>query len=196
MADEEHRGPEEISVRLEWPIDPLAATPSDMETDPVARLEARLAALESRGVTDGGSLSREVSEAIEDVSTRLDYLGTELVDALRHLNDGLMRAVRETTATIDDRVAGLRTAMMAMLASRQAEEQRTQRRDRDVLVTKIEEGFAHVAAELQALRRRIPVKGRSSSLDDRTIEDIAMRVSDEVEIRMAAALKPKPGRKS
>ena len=216
MADEEHGDPEEISVRLEWPVDPLEATPVDGESDPLARLEARLAALEDRGLPDGGGAS-EVLAAIEDVSVRLDFLSTELVEVMRQMNDTVNHAIQENTAALDDRVTGLRTAVMSMLASRQTDEQRTQRRDREVLVAKIEEDmraisrslteaiaasrtqsdvFAdRVAAELQALRRRIPVKGRDAAIDDRTIEDIVARVSDEVEIRVAAALKPKTVRK-
>ena len=240
MADEErddHR--DDLSVRLEWPVDPLAATPDDTEdTDPLVRLEARLAALEDRASPDGDTMSREVAGAIDDVSARLDYVATELIEALRAMNDTmreldeslrqsiddtadamrvltdtLRQAVDENTAALEDRVTGLRTAMMAMLASRQAEEQRTQRRDRETMVAKIEEDmnaisrtlaeaiaasrtqsdvFAdRVAAELQALRRRIAVKGRSSSIDDRVVDDIVSRVSDEIEIRMTAAIKPK-----
>ena len=217
MADEEHSDPEEIPVRLEWPVDPLAATPVDGQSDPLTRLEARLAALEDRSIPDGGA-SSEVLAAIEDVSVRLDYLSTELVEVVRQMNDTLSQAIQANTATLDDRVTGLRTAVMSMLASRQTEEQRTQRRDREVLVAKIEEDMSaisrglaeaiaaartqsdvfadRVAAELQALRRRIPVRGReSAAFDDGMVDDIVARVSDEVEIRVAAALKPKPLRK-
>jgi len=55
-----------------------------------------------------------------------------------------------------------------------------------------------VAAELQALRRRIPVKPKADghAIDDATIEALVNRISDEVEIRVAAALKPKTRNRS
>lgn len=191
---DDHR--DDLSVKLDWPVDPLAVGPVDDhdESDPLTRLEARLAALEERPESDGAGTSREVASAVDDLSARLDYVATELIEALRSMNQ-----------------------MMAMLASRQAEEQRTHRRDWEGLVAKIETDMSvisrrlteaiaaartqsdvfadRVAAELQALRRRMPVKGRSSAIDDRAVEEIVTRVADEVEIRVVAAIKPRTARK-
>lgn len=233
MADDER---DDLSVRLDWPVDPLAETPVGDDPDPLVRLENRLAALESREVPDGQAMSREVTAAIDDVSARLDYVATELIEALRNmnetfrlafddtadavrqLNDTVSHAIQENTAALDDKVSGLRTAIMSMLASRQAEEQRVQRREREALLAKLEQDLTtisrglteaiaaartqsdvfadRVAAELQALRRRIPVKGRGTgAVDDKAVDAIVSRVADEVEIRVMEAVRPKQLRK-
>jgi hypothetical protein len=179
---------------------------------------------------------QDVAPAIEDLSAQLDYVATELIealrsmndtlrlalddtaDALRRLNDTLTQTVHESTTTIDEKVGSLHTAVMSMLSSRPNGEQRPVTAVPDVFAPKIEEEMAkmsvavteavaaaraqgdvfadRVAAELQALRRRIPVRGKATSeVDDKVIDEIVNRVADEVEIRIAATLKPKPPRK-
>ncbi|MBA3652999.1 MAG: hypothetical protein H0W70_02270 [Actinobacteria bacterium] len=258
MQNREHANDDDkgdLSVRLEWPVDPLAAPVAEngADGDALERVIARLEAVESRELADGGG--RSVLVAIDDLATRLDYVASEMAEALRSLNEIFRQAVDEqadglgelrgllhqsvednsdvarqltdalnarfdeTNSVVDDRVAGVRTALMAMLASREADEQRTQRREREALVGKVEEDLAaisrtmteaiassraqsdvfadRVAAELQALRRRIPVKGRDvavTTIDATAMDELVTRLADEVEIRVAAVT-PKPARR-
>jgi hypothetical protein len=212
-------GRDDLSIRLEWPVDtlntpPPAPAPTPEREDPLAPVAARIEAL--AGKADARTAEPEdVVGAIRDLRSRLDAVTSEIVEALRSMYEALLRSLDENTTVLDERIAGLRTAMMGMLASRQAEDQRTLHREREALVAHVEEEmkmiagklteaasvgraqsdvFAdRVAAELQSLRRRIPLKGRdASTIDDDTIDDLVSRVADEVEIRIAAALKPRP----
>ncbi len=234
----------DLSVRLEWLVDPLIspAPATDHEAtdheEPSAQSADRVEALEA-AVAEIAANNADPA-VFEAMAARLEYVGAEMVEALRGMNDTVRRLIDESVATIDDRITGLRTAMTAMLASRQAEEQRTQRREREAIIGRVEQDMTslaqsvseatdtasralseavagtsrtltealaasrtqsdvfadRVAAELQALRRRIPVKANTDghAMDDSTMEELVSRVADEVEIRIAAALKPKSTR--
>jgi hypothetical protein len=207
---------DDLSIRLEWPTDTLNAPAAISERqDPLAPVTARIKALADRAGARPGEEVEDVEDAIRDLWGRLDAMTSELVEALRSTREALQRSRDDDTAVLDERIAGLSAAMMAMLASRQAEEQRTLRRERKALLAHVDEEmkviagklmeaasvgraqsdvFAdRVAAELQSLRRRIPLKGRdASTIDNDAIDELVSRVADEVEIRIAAALKPKP----
>src|SRR5207245_1463305 len=119
---------------------------------PGARLEARLEAL-AQGAAGADP---------DDVNARIDFVVGQVVAALRDLGEVVRRTGDETIAALDERITGLRTATMAMLASRQAAEQRTQRALNEAVAASRAQGdlfSERVATELQALRRRLPVKG-------------------------------------
>ena len=207
---------DDLSVRLDWPVDPLAPEPTSPRDDaytsdptPAAPVETRFELLEELPPRSTDAHD-DLPGAVEEIAERLDQVALEVRDALR-------RASAENLAAIEDRIANLRTAIMSMLASRQTEDQNSQRRERETLMSNVTEEMSvisrtlteavatsraqgdvfadKVAAELQALRRRIPVKGKSSGIDDATMDELVTRVADEVEIRVAAALKPKPTRR-
>ena len=104
--------------------------------------------------------------------------------------------------------------------SRIGDSQRTQRIERDKVLSHLDKQIAdmtrqlddalaavsaqvdifteRVASELQSLRRRIPSRtGAAVGLDEDALDDLVTRVADEVEIRLAA-LNPKscPRKKS
>jgi hypothetical protein len=183
----------DLSVELDWPADPLSDRAEhderDISEDVVHDVASRLDVLETAAVEGE------------------DHLVADVVDVLRAMHETLRRSIDENLAALDDRIAALRTAMMSMLASRQADDQHSQRRDRDelvealqqeldVLAQKVDTSFEDVAAELKSLRRRMTVRGGAgASLDEPTMEELVARIADEVEIRVAAALKPKAAKR-
>jgi len=221
MASDDHG---DLSIQLDWPEDPLAerGVPDDAKPRPRPagdeQLASRLDVLEEPFAPEG--TFEETPLTAEDVAARLDHVVAEIADVLRAINDTLRRSADENIAALDERITGLRTAVMAMLASKEAEDKRGDRRERESLVARLEEEMstlsrsvndalatarAHsdtvaerVAEELQALKRRLPVRGASRGdvgLDDDAIEALANRLADEVEIRVAATLRAKPVKK-
>jgi len=153
MADDERS---DLSVSLEWPEDPLDEPSLTTGDDPIARLEARLAELEDRERPVNDGMSRLVSAAIDEMSTRIDFIATELLEALRAM-DATIRDVRDAVRQLETRVSAATT-------------------------------------EMQKPREAPAARGgtKAAKIDEATIEELVTRVSDEVEIRVAAALKPKP----
>jgi hypothetical protein len=198
---------DDLSVRLDWPEDPLTTPPKPHRLDvgvPTDAVGDRLDGLRER-------VTRQRSEGatVEDVVAQLDYAVSEMIGTLKAMNEAWRRSADDMRMAVDGSIGDLRTAIMSMLAARQADEQRATRRTADELLDRVEQALAAsreqsdaavsaVTTELQSLRRRIPVagKGGGAGLDDASIDDLVTRVADEVEIRVAAALKPKARRKA
>jgi hypothetical protein len=186
----------DLSVQLNWPEDP-AVSPAPIfnpEVDesrpafgePATHVDARLDALASLDVS---------GQAPEEIAGRVDYALSEIVSVLRSMNEMIKNATEESMSALDERMTALRTAIMSMLASRQAGDQRAQSALTDALAA-TRENTDSMAEEIKALRRRITVKGnRGPVVPDDAVDELVQRVADEVEIRIAAALKPKPAAK-
>src|SRR5690348_3240680 len=99
MAGEEHN---ELSVKLDWPEDPIAAPVPiynpEAEEDPAARLDARLDAL-AQGAIDADS---------DDINARIDFVVAQVVGALRDLSDTIRKTTEENVAALDERISALR----------------------------------------------------------------------------------------
>src|SRR5438094_967712 len=142
----------DLSVKLDWPEDPISAplpiySPDDGE-DPGARLEARLEAL-----TEGAAHADP-----DDLNARIDFVVSQVVAALSDLSAVVRKTSEDTVAALDERISALRTATMSMLASRQAAEQRTQRALNEAVAASRAQSDVfseRVASELQSLRRRL-----------------------------------------
>ncbi len=168
---------DDLSVRLEWPVDPLARdTPErhDEETDD-AELVTRLASLEAT-IKEGAA----AEAALHDLEARLDLVTKELVGVVKALNDTLQKTRDQTIGAVDRRVTALRKDIEAMVAANGDERA----------------AFGQeLAAELKAWRRRLPTKNPVGKVDAAAIEEMVTQVADEVEIRVAAALKKTGGKR-
>jgi hypothetical protein len=183
---------DDLSVRLEWPDDPLEPVEEAPEPAPPepAAIDERVEALENAvATTDSASLEATV--------VRLEYIAAQTVDALRALHDTVQGLIEKNTAAIEEQVGDLRTAIMSMLASRDADEQKSRRRERDGLVGRIEDAVADLHArnadlakeigeEIRSLKRRLPVRASGGAEERDQLDELVTRVADEVEIRIAA----------
>ena len=177
-VDDEHT---DLSVKLEWPEDPLAEAPVDEPPKPAPEdpIEARLAALEHliEGAAPGGGHA-----TIDDIAARLDRVASEVVQALRAINDTLQRALKESDASVDRRLRAISTEIQKVVA--------TAKREREIYGSEL-------ADEMKAWRRRLPTKpsGKTPALTESSMDELVMRLADEMEIRVVAALKPLLGKK-
>lgn len=157
---------DDLSVSLDWPVDPLTAASTDGDTDEAggdttAAIAARLASIES---TIGTALDEGTAAALDALAARLDQLTTDVVGVLRSLSDN-----------VRDSRAQLRRDIASMVESNTA--RRTVFGD-------------ELAAELTAWRRKLPTKSPTgAAISEPLMEELVSRLADEVEIRLFAALK-------
>ena len=197
----------ELSVDLEWPDDPLAPSGGQRQHEELRDVAGRLDRVEAwLGESDG---SGELS--MDDLAQRLDYLGGEIIAALRTLHDTVGNLGQPIVESVDKRITSLHSALISALAARQTDDERGGQ-DREDLLAAVAATTEEIRGELEAIRRRVKLQperaapaakrgGASSTggggMDEATMDELVMRVADELEIRLVAALKPAPaaGRK-
>lgn len=170
--------PTDLTVRLQWPQDPLMRAP-DMAApgdagDRLDDLEKALAAL-PRDLGDLPGLERRF-RSLEELIVKTD-------GALRALNAAVESWVERNTAVIDDRMNALLARVEGAVAEVQAHN---------------DEFIDRVSKDLNGMRRRLQLTvtpGTAPASDDGFIEELVTRVADEVEIRIAAT-KSKPSRRT
>lgn len=212
-----------LSIRLEWPDDPVLQTPvargesADPET-----LARRFAAAEEAANEIAGADAAEVADRIDRAVRHILNLLQDLLQAYTARSDATLEAVdgriadllNSVTLMLDTRLASddeRQTTMETRFGARADELERKANEQAHVIadhLAALGRQFSEVAKEMQErselqadalasglrdLRRRIAV-GRGG-VDDRFIDELVTRVADEVEIRIAATAKPKPSRR-
>jgi hypothetical protein len=164
--DGDQRELDDLTVRLEWPDDPLVHA---SEPPPADDSEQRVEALE-QAVEDLPEPGSDV-ESLEAAVVRLEYIAAEIVQALRGMNDNLQRLAADNRSSIQKSMTRMESVVTAMQAQNG-------------------EFTRQVSGELKALRRRLPLRASAGETVDGAddLEELVARVADEVEIRVAAAV--------
>jgi ABC-type transporter Mla subunit MlaD len=206
----------ELSVDLEWPVDPLLPAPAavnehereqerepetEWDEQPPPDIETIIHKLERSVPPSARRAADDTAGMIDELSAQLDYVASEVVEALRAMNETTARLAARFESRIGDSERTQRKERERVLGHLDKQVEKMARQFDDALAAVNAQTDAlvdQVAAELEALRRRIPTRSATAmGLDEDAIDDLVTRVADEVEIRLAA-LNPKsrPRRKS